>query len=135
LKKKKSPVEKVEKRVFGLSAAQRRMVLLLTNLVCFGALYVVIPKLGFYHLPIVYLIGGGALAIWFVIYNRGFNTRGKTPDMLPDSLSLSEREELIAEGNRRFARSRWALLVLIPLLVIILLDFIYLNFIPEGLFQ
>ncbi len=135
MKKKKSPVEKVEKRVFGLSAAQRRMVLLLTNLVCFGALYVVIPKLGFYHLPIVYLIGGGALAIWFVIYNRGFNTRGKTPDMLPDSLSLSEREELIAEGNRRFARSRWALLVLIPLLVIILLDFIYLNFIPEGLFQ
>ena len=123
MKKKKSPVEKVEKRVFGLSAAQRRMVLLLTNLVCFGALYVVIPKLGFYHLPIVYLIGGGALAIWFVIYNRGFNTRGKTPDMLPDSLSLSEREELIAEGNRRFARSRWALLVLIPLLVIILLDF------------
>ena len=135
MKKKQSPVEKVEKRVFGLSAAQRRMVLLLTNLVCFGALYIVLPKLGFYHLPIVYLIGGGALAIWFVIYNRGFNTRGKTPDLLPDDIPLADREAMIAEGERRFARSRWTLLVLIPLLLIILLDFIYLNFIPEGLFQ
>ncbi len=134
MKKKQSPP--VEKRgAFGLSAPQRRMVLLITNLVGFGALYILLPKLGFYYLPVIYLLGGAALALWFVCYNRGFNTRGKTADMLSDEIPLADRETMIAEGNRRFDRSRWALLILIPLLLIMLVDLVYLFLIPEGLFQ
>ena len=98
-------------------------------------LYYVLPRFGFLYTPHVYLFGGGALAIWYVIYNRGFNTRGKTADMLPDELPLEKREALIAEGERRFQKTRWALFILLPLLFVFLFDTVYLFLIPEGLFS
>ena len=76
-----------------------------------------------------------AVLLFYVIYNRGFNTRGMTADMLPDDLPLAKREEMIAEGNRRALRSQWALYVLLPLLLVLLFDVIYLFLIPEGLFS
>ncbi len=110
------------------------MILLLANTVFFILIYYTVPLLGFRYLPMVYLAGGAILAFWFVIYNRGFRTRGKTPDMLPESYTSTEREEMIADGERRFARSRWVLLVLLPILFTFLIDVLYLFFLPEGLF-
>ena len=86
-------------------------------------------------MPHIYLAAGGALALWYIIYNRGFNTKGKTPDMLSDTLSQEERVELIRAGEERFEKSRWALLILLPILFVFLIDTIYLFMIPEGLFS
>lgn len=115
--------------------SMRRMLFLIANTVGFAVLYYLLPNLGFFYLPHIYLIGGGALAIWYVIYNRGFNTRGKTADMLPDELPLEQREKLIAEGKQRAQRSAWALLILLPIVFVFLLDTVYLFLIPEGLFS
>ncbi len=114
-------------------SAVLRLLLLLVATVGFLLLYYIIPRLGFLYMPHIYLLVGGGLALWFVIYNRGFNTKGKTPDMLPDEIPLSRREEMIREGEARLSRSRWALYVILPLLVTLLVDMIYLFVIPEGL--
>ena len=120
----------------GLTPAAKRMILLTVNTVFFAALYFLIARIGYYAQLAVcmgYLLGGGALGLWYVIYNRGFALRGKTPDMLSDEIPLSERVDMIGEARRRLERSRWALLILLPILVTFLLDMAYLFLIPEGL--
>ena len=111
------------------------MILLIANTVLMAILYYTAPALGFPYLPVVYLLGGGALALWFVTYNRGFRTKGKTADMLPEYLPLAERERMIAEGEYRFRKSRWVLTVLLPVIFVFLIDMIYLFILPKGLFS
>jgi len=114
---------------------QKQLVLVLAaNLLLFGTLYYLAPSLGFYHLPFIYLGVGAVLALWYVIYNKGFRTLHKTADMLPEELSLEEREFLIADGKRRMESSRWALLIILPLLAVFLVDYVYLN-LPEAWFS
>lgn len=108
-------------------------VALIGNTVLLLMLYYAAPLFRFFYLPVIYLLAGIGLALWYVGYNRGFNTRGKTADQLPDDIPLPEREELIADGKRRMKRSRWALTLLLPLIIVLLIDMIYLFFIPEGL--
>ena len=62
----------------------------------------------------------------YLVYNRAFRRKGITPDMLPDTMSAEEKEEYIIDGKRRQASSKWMLAVIIPLLVTIGLDAIYL---------
>ena len=113
--------------------AVRRMLILVANTIGLTALYYVLPMFGFFYMPHIYLMAGGGLALWYIIYNRGFNTRGKTPDMLSDTLSLEERRELIRIGEERFEKTRWVLLILLPLLLVFLIDIVYLFLIPEDL--
>ena len=109
------------------------MLILVANTIGLTALYYVLPMFGFFYMPHIYLMAGGGLALWYIIYNRGFNTRGKTPDMLSDTLSLEERRELIRIGEERFEKTRWVLLILLPLLLVFLIDIVYLFLIPEDL--
>lgn len=113
---------------------QQLMLVLAANILLFGTLYYLIPRLGFYYLPFIYIGVGAVLALWYVIYNKGFRTLHKTADMLPEEFSLEEREFLIADGKRRMEASRWALLIVIPLLAIFLVDYIYLS-LPEAWFS
>ncbi len=112
------------------------MIVLVINTVFFASLYFLISKMGYYAQLAVcmgYLLGGGALGLWYVIYNRGFVTKGKTPDMLSPDIPPNERIAMIEDGKRRIERSRWALLIILPILATFLLDMIYLFLIPEGL--
>ena len=122
MKKKGSP----------LPAVQKRFLLMLICTVPAIALYYGLPLIGFRYPHYLYAALGGGVAIWYVIYNRGFNTHKKTADMLPDTIPLAEREELIAEGCRREARSAWALYLLFPIIVTFLIDMIILFILPSG---
>ena len=113
----------------------RRLLILVANTMGLAALYYVLPSFGFFYLPHIYLAAGGGLALWYVIYNKGFQTKGKTPEALSPALTLQERQQLIEDGNRRFEASQWALLILLPLLLVFFFDIIYLFMIPEGLFS
>ena len=66
----------------------------------------------------------------FVIYNRAFTRRNLTADMLPIQWTREEREEYIANGKRRLEKSKWMVSVIIPLLVPIALDALYLFTLP-----
>lgn len=114
------------------------MLLLIFNTVWLAVLYFVLPPvLQFAYLPLVYLAVGSALTLWFVIYNKGFTHRRIKPENLPLGLSKEEKEAWNEEGERLFRRSRWALTVIVPILLIFLADLIYLFFgqIVLGWFQ
>ena len=112
--------------------AKQMVLILVANLMLFGTLYYLLPLLGFYYLPFIYLGIASVLALWYVIYNKGFRTLHKTPDMLPDSFTLEEREFMVADGKRRMESSRWMLLILLPIIAVFLIDYIYLL-LPEDL--
>ena len=107
------------------------MLLLVAITVGLTTLYYLLPKIGFYYAPHVYLAVGTVLALGYVLYNRGFNTRGKTEDMLPNHLSAEVRQQMIEDGKRRLEKSKWAHMILLPILLVFLIDIIYLFMSPE----
>ena len=105
------------------------MLLLIFNTGWLAALYFVLPAvLQFAYLPAVYLAVGGALGLWFVIYNKGFTRRRIKPENLPIGMTEAERAAWNEEGERLFRRSRWALTIIIPILLVFFADLLYLFF-------
>lgn len=103
------------------------LLLLIFNTAWLGAVYFVLPAvLRFSYFPVVYLIVGGVLALVFVIYNKGFTHRRVKPENLPGNLSAEEKEAWNAEGERLLRRSRWLLTVLVPIVLILFADVLYL---------
>ena len=73
-----------------------------------------------------YWIVFAGFLIGYVAYNRAFTRKGITPEMLPDSWSDEQKQEYVDDGARRQEKSKWMLSVIIPLLVTIAADAIYL---------
>lgn len=109
----------------------RRLLLVLLCTVPAVAVYYGLPLLGFLYPHLLYIAAGGGLAIWYVIYNRGFVLRGKTADQLSPDIPLAERERLIADGKARQVRSGWAVYLLIPILFTLLIDTVILFLLPD----
>ena len=62
----------------------------------------------------------------YLIYNRGFSRKNMTEDMLPATWSQEQRANYIADGKRRYERSKWMLAIIVPFLVSIAADALYL---------
>ena len=75
-----------------------------------------------------------ALTLTYLIYNRGLSRRGVTIEMLPDTMSQSEKEEFIADAERRMKRSKWMLAILVPFLFTFLFDAVEL-FLLDGILE
>ena len=73
-----------------------------------------------------YWIVFAGFLIGYVAYNRAFSRKNITPEMLPDSWSDEKKQDYIADGARRQEKSKWMLSVIIPLLITIAADAIYL---------
>lgn len=118
-------------RLSPLPTAQKRLLLVLLFTIPVAAVYYILPQVGFVWGHILYTALGGGLAIWLVIYNRGFVLRGKTAEDLDLALPLSEREGMIADSRRRQTRSAWALYLLLPILFTLLIDTVILFLLPD----
>ncbi len=113
------------------SETKKLMLCLLANTVLMIALYFAIPALTrFPYMPQVYLAAGAGLGIYYVIYNRGFTGKGVTPEQLPDTMSLAEKQKFIEDSQERMQKSRWVLTVLIPILFTYMIDMVYLFVFP-----
>ena len=77
-----------------------------------------------------YLITATAVILVYVIYNRGFSRKGLTPEMLPDTMSKEEKEDFIADGERRLKRSRPLLSVIFAFSFTFVYDIIELVAVP-----
>lgn len=121
--------------------AKKRALLLAANVITFTVIYFVAINLNVVLLPtsllgfpvylapvitILYWIALAVIAIVYIAYNRAFSRKGITIEMLPDSWTAEQKAEYIEDGKRRLERSSWMLAVIIPLLVPIMLDAIYL---------
>ena len=111
-------------------ASAKIAILLLVNSILFSVLYFTVANAGFDYILYVYTALAAILALIFVIYNRGFSRRGVTPEMLPDTMSTAEKQDFIADGERRLSASRWMLAFLFPLVLAIALDVMYLYLYP-----
>ncbi len=111
---------------------------LLLNSLIMMTLYFAIPSLfqSFYYMPHIYLLLGAFLALYYVIYNRGFVAKNASPDELPAHLSPVQKQAFIEEGHRRFKKSKWVLTLLIPIILTFFADAIVLYLFPyfEELF-
>lgn len=89
--------------------------------------------MNFEHFEIVlavYMIIAAALIVTYFVYNRGMSRRGVTADMLPESWSEEQKESFIADGERRFKRSRWLLIPIFAFLFTFAADLFELFVIP-----
>ena len=71
-----------------------------------------------------FMVPATALALAYIIYNRGMSRKNLTEDMLPDTMSHAEKTEFIEDGKRRLARSKTLLALVIAFFLTFLLDLI-----------
>ena len=81
-----------------------------------------------------YMAAFGIFLVAYIAYNRAFSRKNITIEMLPDTWSREQKEEYIADGERRYEKSQWMLMVIIPLLVTFAAEAMYL-FIWTGLLE
>ena len=112
---------------------RRQMLLLVINTANALALYFGCVALDFSPIFWIYTGLAAVLLIGYVVYNRGFVLRGVTPDMLPDTLSLEEKNAMLAEAKRRRDASRFMVTLIVPLLLAVLIDAIYLLLLEDIL--
>lgn len=121
---------------------QRRIYFLVANTIAlffiyFGCINVdvtVIPAGKITDYPILlgqivylaYWLAFAVVLLAYFIYNRAFTRKNITPDMLPPTWSAEKRLEYVEDGKRRLEKSKWMLSLIIPLLVTIAADAIYL---------
>ena len=86
---------------------------------------------------ILYWVALAVFLIVYIAYNRAFSRKGITVEMLPDTWTAEQKAEFVEDGQRRLENSQWMLSVIIPLIVPIMLDAIYLFTWPiiENLFS
>ena len=73
-----------------------------------------------------YWLAFAGFTIAYIMYNRGFTQKGITPEMLPDFWDTAKKTEYIEAAEKRRKGSRWMLSVIIPIMIPIALDAIYL---------
>lgn len=132
--------------------AKKRALLLAVNVITFTIIYFVAINLNVIVLPasllgfpiflahvvtILYWVALAVFLIVYIAYNRAFSRKGITVEMLPDTWTAEQKTEFVEDGQRRLENSQWMLSVIIPLIVPIMLDAIYLFTWPiiENLFS
>ena len=98
---------------FGLAGA----LLLLCALAI--AVFRVFKELSWVSYLVVLIVYGAVslvTALWYVFYNRGIIGTKATDDILPPNLSKEQKAEILAEIEGRRKNSKWAMLVLIPMI-------------------
>ena len=114
-----------------LSPEKKRLAKYLAlNTVMMVALYFLLQKIGF-PIHYVYVGLGGVLGLYYVIYNRGFAGKDAIPDMLPSTMTYEEKLDFIEKSKQRMRKSQWVLTLLLPIIVALMLDMLYLFLWPQ----
>ena len=71
-----------------------------------------------------------AVALWYIIYNKGSVSGPITPGMLPADWSADQKQAFIDDLLARRKRSKWALLILIPMIVVFGFELLELYIFP-----
>ena len=111
--------------------AKKTAMLLLMNTMLALLIYFGCIALGFSAIFFVFITLAAVLLLVYVIYNQGFVLRGATPEMLDESLPMEERQAMIDKAAARYSSSRWMMTVIIPLIVAVLADALYIYFLAD----
>ncbi len=114
-----------EKKPFPFRLA---LLLLFNTAVIFGLYCYFVMKRGYLWIFWLYYAATAAVAIGYVVYNRGFSREHLTLSSLPTEWTQTQKETFLAERDERKKKSKWLLTLLFPLCLTILFDMIYLFF-------
>ena len=110
------------------------LIFTLLNSILFYGIYAILMEYSFWKIvSIVYLVALGAVALFYVLYNRFFVRKGVTAEMLPDDWSDEKKREYVESGQARLRKSKWCLTILIPLIFTFFMD-IFVLFIYNPYF-
>lgn len=123
--RRKTVDEKVSKE------GKKLTLLLIFNTLLAILIYFGCAGLGFWPIMLIYVGLAAVLLVAYVIYNRGFALRGVTPEMLPDSMSEDEKRAKLGEAAERQRASRWMMTIVLPLIIAVLFDVVYLYFLKD----
>lgn len=116
-----SDANKNQKRIKNTKYA----LILVANSILFLSAYWLLVEQSFFMVVLwTYMILTIGFTSAYIIYNRAFSRRNVTHDMLPDSMTSDEKDEFIADGERRLEKSKWMLTIIIPLLFTFCFDLI-----------
>ncbi len=113
-------------------SAKKKLLLLGVNFLLVFALYQVLLVFEVVAAPFLYMGATVALVLAYYIVNRGFS-RPPKPEEMPKALSAAEKCARTEDAARRFGQAQKILLWLLPFLLTLLFDMLYL-FLLEPLF-
>ena len=101
-------------------------------IIIFIAAFKLFENLGMYLFGVIlYSVITLVVALWYIIYNKGSISGKVTPEMLPPEWSLAEKQAFIDDLAARRKRSKWALLILIPMILVFGLEMLELYVLPS----
>lgn len=97
-----------------------RLALTLSALIIVSlAVFKLLKNLDLYLIAVVlYTAITLVVALWYIIYNKGSVSGAVTPNMLPAEWSADQKQAFLDDLMARRKRSKWALLILIPMIVV-----------------
>ena len=123
------PEEKEEKKV-GKRAVAKLLSLVALSAVLLGIYKLFIELFNFEYIFFIYLGAEIVLIVIYLFYNRGLSLKGVTKDMLPDTMSDSEKGELLSSAERRLKRSSFMLIPIIAIIFTLIFDTVELYILP-----
>jgi len=109
----------------------RRFFILIINVIVFYAAYIFLTRISETAAKATmwsYLVLTIGFFSAYILYNRGFTMVNRTPESFPEDWSAEKKCAVIEEGKRRKERSKWMLLIIIPLLAVWFIDMLDLFF-------
>jgi hypothetical protein len=58
----------------------------------------------------------------YLIYNRFLYRKNVTADQLPDTMTPEQKQAFIEDGKERLRKSKWMMLIILPLVLTFLFD-------------
>lgn len=97
----------------------KRIVALSVNIILFLGVFLVAWDNGLeIIISAIYGVITLGVALYYILYNRGTIGKLPTPEMLPVTWDRAEREAFLADLKARREKSKWAMLILIPMIVV-----------------
>ena len=114
--------------------AKRRAIIILVLAVVFTVIYYGSMELGFgMYIMTAYMIIFAALLMTYICYNRAFINKNVTADMLPDAWDAEKKEAFIRKNAERAEKSKWMLVLIVPLAFVFLAEAVYLFLWTDNL--
>ncbi len=127
---KAAPVKKQISKRQMYGNLMRALCTIAITMVIFCLYRFLLDRLYFEFVLAAYMTVAAAVILAYVLYNRGFSRRGLTHEMLPDTMTKEQKEEFIADGERRLRRSRPLLMLIFAFAFTFVYDIIELFTIP-----
>ena len=117
-------------RPCGKRKGLRYLPILILNTILFFSVYKVLLYYGeltdrtfySYCVLVLYTVLLLGFLLAYLIYNRFLYRKSLTPEQLPDSMTAEQKEAFLADGRARLERSKWMMLIILPLVLTFLFD-------------